>query len=303
MIQLVPLQLGKEKISIPVCIIKGKNPGKRILITGGLDGDEYASIDACYKLIEELSPEKINGAVTIIPIVNIPGFESLRSFNPEDNKYPKNIYPGKKNGTSSEQLVYFLDQNYISSSDVWIDLHGGALTENLEPFAYFYETKNKILNETIEKIISSIPLDRLVYRKAGAWDKTDRLGKKGVVYTLIESGSSSNRESKWADIHVSTVKNILGTLKVLSLTNEKYEKRIYKKTSFYLSKKSGLWYPNFPKEGNVKKGEILGELRSLHQIRLGMIKAGEDGEVLWHIEGLSVKKGDFLCEIAHEKIS
>jgi predicted deacylase len=300
--QVQTIFLAKRRINISLEIIKGKSSGRTIVITGGMDGDEYASIDACYELISQLKSEKIQGTVIIVPIVNMPGFESLRSYNPQDNKYPKQIYPGKAKGTQTEVIIDWLNKNYIEKSNFWIDLHGGALNEYLEPYIYLYETGNREMDEVNEKIIRESPIEKIIYRKKGAWKKTQTLGKKKIGYTMIEAGCSGNRNKKWVDVHVNAVKSILRVLGNLPEENsekQRIKKRVYTKTSVYATKKSGLWYPNFPKDGFVKKGDSLGELRTLKQERLGKIIAGEDGEWLYFIEGLYVKRGDILAEIGH----
>src|SRR3989338_8733641 len=147
MIRLERVDLGAGRIEVPVARIQGSLPGQVLLVSAGMDGDEYASIDAAYGLIEEFSRIRdLRGTVVIIPIVNIPGFEAKRDYNPLDNKYPKLIFPGNSKGTASQRLKHWLSVNFIIKSSVWIDLHGGALGERLVPFVYLPHTGNAMLD-------------------------------------------------------------------------------------------------------------------------------------------------------------
>ena len=58
---MVPLDLGSAVIRVPVADIKGRAPGKTLLVTAGVDGDEYASIDAAYTMIDEVNKASFNG--------------------------------------------------------------------------------------------------------------------------------------------------------------------------------------------------------------------------------------------------
>ncbi|MCE7897977.1 MAG: hypothetical protein DPW11_01280 [bacterium] len=57
----------------------------RVLITAGVDGDEYDGICAAQALIQSYN---LPIPITIIPIVNIPGYLSHTSYNPLDKRYP-----------------------------------------------------------------------------------------------------------------------------------------------------------------------------------------------------------------------
>lgn len=173
--------------TLPHSFIGSGNKDNTVTITAGMDGDEYASIEAAYKLIEILKETKINGKVNIFPIVNIAGFKNVSSINPVDNKFPKYIFPGKPNGSDTEKLIYFLYENYIKHSSIWIDLHGGGITEYLEPYIYSYITDSANNNLTME-VVRKLNVQKLVLGKPGWWDATEMLGKLGVSYFILESG-------------------------------------------------------------------------------------------------------------------
>jgi predicted deacylase len=127
-ITLTPVSLGNTSVDIPLARIQGESGGPTLLVTAGNDGDEYAGIAACYRIIEEFSSTRFCGTLIVVPIVNIPGFEAEKSENPMDGKFPKYIYPGNKLGSATERLRFWLSE-IAESSDFWMDLHGGSLVE------------------------------------------------------------------------------------------------------------------------------------------------------------------------------
>lgn len=109
----------------------------RILITAGVDGDEYAGIAAAQKMIKTYT-----GIVplTIIPIVNLAGYHAHTSYNPLDHRYPKHIFPGSTWGSSSSRLMHQV-AHYTRRVELWIDLHGGSTNEHLpHPFIWASQT-------------------------------------------------------------------------------------------------------------------------------------------------------------------
>lgn len=301
MFKLSPLDLGARKIKIPTAEIEGKGQGKTVLITAGMDGDEYAGIEAAYRLIEEFSKRKFNGKLIIISIVNIPGFENLTSINPADSKYPKLIFPGRKNGSSTERLVDWLVTNYVYQTDVWLDLHGGATAEILDPYIYIYETRNKSLNKLIKNIIKSLDAPKIVFEKPGSWSKVELLAKRRIIYVMTEAGYSGRRQRVFIEMHLRWTRQVMGVLGMIEKRSQPAHKpRIYRKVVRYLVKHSGLWYPFVNKSSFISKDQKIGEIYSLDGRLLQTIKSSLDGESLWTRESLFCRKGEVLVEIGCE---
>ncbi|NMV27096.1 deacylase, partial [Vibrio parahaemolyticus] len=58
---------------LPVLVFKGEKPGKKIMITAGVHGDEYNGVLAAQKTARELIGTEVAGTVTIVPTINMPG--------------------------------------------------------------------------------------------------------------------------------------------------------------------------------------------------------------------------------------
>jgi predicted deacylase len=103
-----------------------------VLITAGVDGDEYEAINLAQIII---SSYDLDIPITVIPIVNLAGYQAKTSYNPLDGRYPKAIFPGNPLGGSSSRLMYEVSK-YARGKKLWIDLHCGAIGETLSPFAW-----------------------------------------------------------------------------------------------------------------------------------------------------------------------
>ena len=63
------VDIGERKIKVPVAQL-GTGSGKSVLITAGLDGDEYTGIEAAYAFIHYFTKAKFDGQFIIIPLLN-----------------------------------------------------------------------------------------------------------------------------------------------------------------------------------------------------------------------------------------
>lgn len=284
------VNFGEKTISIPVAQL-GSEGEKTVVITAGVDGDEYAGIEAAYALIDRYTKQKTTFRLIIIPIVNIPGFTNGVSWNPLDNKYPKHIFPGKEKGSATDKLMYWLSNNFVTGCDLWIDLHSGASTEYLEPFVQVWETEKKVLNQQIKDLLSKVKAKTIVF-SSGAHKA---LVKNNCMYIRLESGCLGKREKKAIKQHTEWVKQLLS----FSKAKKTGKKQVWKEVREFLAVQEGIWVPLFLGK-SVKKGVILGEVRSLDGKILQKISAKEAGVFLWRKEAMAAKKGDSVYAYAHK---
>src|SRR5262245_26967155 len=91
----------------PVTTVTGREPGPTVFINAGVHGGEYPAVETVIRLSRNLNAAEMRGTVVLMPVLNLPGFWKRSMFVcPEDNLNPNRVFPGKPDGTYSEQLVY-----------------------------------------------------------------------------------------------------------------------------------------------------------------------------------------------------
>ncbi len=124
-------------LSIPVAVIRGAHVGPVVTFMAGTHGTEYASEVALQRLITRVDAQQLAGTVIIVPIVNIPSFETMTPhLNPVDHKSMAGGM-GDPLGTQSPRTLAIMLQQIIVPADVVVDLHGGDLDENLRAYSYW----------------------------------------------------------------------------------------------------------------------------------------------------------------------
>lgn len=169
----------------------------RVLITAGVDGDEYAGIEAAHQLINIYQGQV---PLTIIPIVNLAGYSAKTSYNPLDRRYPKHIFPGSSWGSSSSRLMHQIAY-YTDGIELWIDLHGGATNEHLpHPF---------IWSSQIFPVLTYLTGTTLIETSV----------EKNLPYLLFEAGELGIIETNAVNQHLAWIKQALTHLYFPALTH------------------------------------------------------------------------------------
>jgi predicted deacylase len=115
--------------TLPVRVFKGKKPGKKMVITAGIHGDEQNGILSAQKLARELVGNVVAGCVTIVPTVNLSGIarhsRDFHSAAPDSSSTNLNrVFPGVKEGDDAHRYAYSLWENLLKpNAELAIDLH------------------------------------------------------------------------------------------------------------------------------------------------------------------------------------
>ena len=302
-ISLVSVSLGTDTVEIPVAEIVGTTPGKTILVTGGMDGDEYASIEAAYALIKKYASRQFAGTLICIPIINMPGFEAETSYNPLDQKHPKHISSLRPDGSPTERLMSWLVDTYVRRADVWIDLHGGALTEYVSPFLWIKTTGNVPLDARAQKIIKNADAELVVETPCVKKSLAGIAATYNCAYILAESGYGGERNK--ADIRrlVGWVESGMRTLELLPhdriQNSNKAPTTIYKKVAYVQAPHPGIFRPQTSQLMVIKR-EILGAYTNYKNATYHILLAPQSGRILYRKQTMAMRKGDTLCAIAYK---
>ena len=133
-------------IALPVTIIQGLTSGPKLLVIAGEHGCEYCGIMAAVRLIREVDPRRINGALIVVPLANPPAFEERALFvNPIDSTNLYSSYPGSEKGTVSYIMAHEIFSKLVSKANYLIHLHGADYNESLIPFNYYAQDRKSVV--------------------------------------------------------------------------------------------------------------------------------------------------------------
>jgi uncharacterized protein len=207
---------------IPVVVVNGAKPGPVLALVSGAHGTEYASIIAIEKLITDLDPAQISGAVILIPLVNIASFErKVPHVNPVDGKSMNRFYPGKPDGTQTERASYLITKEVVDRCNYLIDYHGGDLDESLRPYAYWAPTGREPQDRISKEMVLAFGLDHIIIWRERPSDPAatryldNTSSVRGKPSIVVEAGSAGTTDTDDIALLVNGTLSTMRALKML----------------------------------------------------------------------------------------
>ena len=113
------------QIRVPIFRLKN-GAGPSLLLMAGNHGDEYEGELQLARLMRLIEVEKIRGAITILPMANLPAVMAAKRCSPFDGSNLNRAFPGDPAGTPTARLAHFLEHDLFSRHDAVLDLHSGG---------------------------------------------------------------------------------------------------------------------------------------------------------------------------------
>ncbi len=285
--------------SLKGILIRGTVPGPKILITAGIHGCEYPGIETASRLARTLPAAEVRGEILILPCVNQSAFlERLPALVPEDGKNLNRQFPGRVDGTESEQIAAAVTA-LQDKADFYIDMHGGDLHEALFPYVYIPGACDAEVTEKARRAAESLDLPVRVLSNAvtGAYNSAAR---RGTPSLLIERGMLGVWNNEIVEEYVDDLLRLLSHLGAYCGAVKSKKKHLCQRESVRCSYPTtatgGCWYPVKAPGDAVKVGECLGEIRTLGGEVIERIIAPHDGLILYQTASLYAPAGrEVLC--------
>jgi predicted deacylase len=135
------------RIDLPMMAACGSEPGKTLLITACVHGDEFEGPAAIWELFRSLDPADMSGKVIAVPLANPPAYEAGRRTNPDDNQDLARVFPGDSQGTVTEQIAHALTERFIRHADFYCDLHSAGQLYQMPPLAGYQLREEPLLSQ------------------------------------------------------------------------------------------------------------------------------------------------------------
>lgn len=292
------LDLNGHAANVPSFLINGAHDGPTLVVTGGIHGAEYASIEAALRLAQTLDPAALHGRVMVLPIVSMDAYKARSIYVvPMDGQNLNRQFPGDAEGTASQQLANWLTFNVIKQADYYVDLHGGDLNEALVPFTIFQKAGDEETNAKSLELARVFGIEYVVGSdvKGSTISAAAALGVPGI---LPESGG----QGIWEPHHIQTLSDGLDrVMRHLEMVKgselEPRPTQIMNQFAWLRSEHDGAFYPAVRVGDKVKEGQPLGRVADFEGNTLQSISAPVTGAVLFLVTTLAINKGDPLLAV------
>jgi hypothetical protein len=276
---LIEVAIGPDghALGMPVLVVNGAYPGVRLCVAAGVHGDEYEGMEAVRRLVAELDPQTLRGAVIGLPCVNPPAFQAASRGSGVDHLNLNRIFPGDRDGSLSMRWAATVVREVIPNIDALVDLHTGGGFGVIAPCT--------IVQGGYEHLAMDLGLavgHELIW-KGGTWGGTARISalEAGKPAITVEIGGGGGCREDTVALHLRGLRNALRHLKLLDGVPEVLPEYKEIRGSFALASSGGFFRAETVPGQPVKEHATLGTIVNHWGDTLEAIRAPRDGLVLW----------------------
>ena len=279
-------------VEIPIHIRRAKKDGPVLLVTGALHGDEINGCGAVRQLIQDNSLQLRRGALVLIPVVNLLGFERHSRYLP-DRRDLNRSFPGFACGSLAGRMAFTIFNEIVLRCDYGIDLHTAAVRRTNYPTVRGDLTNSKVrcLAEAFgaEIIMNSTGPKNSFRREACA---------AGCPTIIMEGGEVWKVEPGIVETAVRGIRNVLCELDMLAGEIESPAYQIVIEQSKWIRAERGGFL-----DFHIKPGDIV---RKGRPITTGTTLLGEGQQTLYApfngvVMGMtilpSISPGEPICNL------
>ena len=280
-------------------LINGNADGPTLVVTAGIHGAEYASIAAALDFGRRLQPDALRGRVIIVPVVNMPAFQARSIYVcPLDGVNLNRVFPGKADGSPTEQIADWVFQNVIKQADYYVDLHGGDLVEALVPFTIYPRTGDARVDNASLEMAKAFGIRYLVRSDATGGSTYATAAHAGIPAILTESGAQGLWSPEAVALHTNGLNRLMRHLGMLAgAVLEALPFTLIDQFIWLRSEHDGFWYPNTSVNQVVRRDQDLGCVMDFRGNILQAVQSPADGRVLFLVSSLAINKGDPLLAV------
>ncbi|MDX9874313.1 MAG: succinylglutamate desuccinylase/aspartoacylase family protein, partial [Spongiibacteraceae bacterium] len=104
----------------PVLVVHGASAGPTLCLTAAVHGDELTGIEIVRRVMFGINPQKLNGTVVGVPIVNLQGFRRNSRYLP-DRRDLNRYFPGNSQGSLAERVAHSFFDEVIRHCNALVD--------------------------------------------------------------------------------------------------------------------------------------------------------------------------------------
>lgn len=250
---------GALDTTISVEVLVGSSLGAKVVLMGGMHGDEYEGVLALHRVSRRLDPLSLTGTVVIIAASNPVSLANVdRRFTPDLTDLNR-VFPGNSEGTPSQRLAATLFA-LVSGADFFYSLHSWSKTGTVVPHVEFGNSEGTAADRSLEIAL------KLGYKYVQRTNWPDGLLVRAALAARIASiegevGGQGCATEAGCQFYEATVLRLLGSLGIVEYVGEHRHaaSRVVTPSDIRVSC-SGFFVPQVSLDAAVSPGDIVGRV-------------------------------------------
>lgn len=242
-------------VSTPVLVVNGKRPGPTLCLTAAVHGDELNGIEMVRRVLHDIDPDKLSGAVLGVPIVNVQGFRRGSRYLP-DRRDLNRYFPGNPDGSAAARIAHSLFTNVIAHCDALVDLHTGSFERANLP-----QIRADLRNPDVVTLTLGFGSMVVLHSQPTVGTLRHAATMAGIPAVTVEAGGPSQLELAEVKRGVKGIETLLTTLdmvKKIRLWGD--PEPVYYRSSWVRADNGGILLADVSLGSTVHKGDLLGTI-------------------------------------------
>jgi predicted deacylase len=242
-------------VSTPVLAVNGALPGPTLCLTAAVHGDELNGIEMVRRVMHDIDPDKLSGAVIGVPIVNVQGFRRGSRYLP-DRRDLNRYFPGNPSGSAAARIAHALFTDVIAHCDALVDLHTGSFERANLP-----QIRADLRNPDVVTLTLGFGSMVVLHSEPTAGTLRHAATMAGIPAVTVEAGGPSQLEPievKHGVKGIETLLTTLGMVKKIRLWGE--PEPVYYRSSWVRADNGGILLADVSLGSTVRKGDRLGTI-------------------------------------------
>ncbi|HEX6947132.1 MAG TPA: succinylglutamate desuccinylase/aspartoacylase family protein [Acidimicrobiia bacterium] len=267
------VDLSDAEINLVLHAVVGVEPGPVLGLHTGTHGSEWASVDITRRLVKELDPATMKGAVLALPVANPVAFGTqTRNTRDESDSPDLNRSFGGQQTWIADQLARAIADHLYTHVDALIDFHSGIWGSTMGSVTCGRDFDDPAVSEAAYRMARAFGLGHvrrgdLVTRfpgpKSGVGFAGQSHGVPGIISEIGGAGFDPAVEAAWSDRNHRGILGVMRELGILDgVPDIPDEVLIFDSVLRVNPAQGGIVEPVFPVEGlmsqEVQPGEVLG---------------------------------------------
>lgn len=281
---------------MPIAIINGDEDGKILCVSATIHGCEYPGPESLSELAVELEPKGLKGAVVLLPIINPSSFYGRQPYvcaADEDRTNYNHIFPGDMGDTLAYKVARYLEDALIPACDFHVDMHSGDIVEDLDEFVAICNSPKKEILDEAEDVAKHLLFKARIFSHGRHEFYNSSAIDRGVPSMLFERGCAGKWTKEQVDRNKEDVRRIMMCLGIMDGDVPLNETQIfYPKHEWSEAGHTGFFHKYVNIGDDIKKGELIGEIKDTWGNTIEEIRAKFDGHVKIANNTLGIAEGD-----------
>ena len=286
-----------DPVEIPVTVINGEQPGKRVFFTAAIHGDELNGVKVVQEIADRYVPDEIHGTLVCLHVCNIPAYEAQQRYTPIYDHDMNRSFPGKARSHTTERMAYQLYRRFIAPCDIGVDFHTSTRNRTT-----MYHTRADLTNPAVERLARAFATNVILYGEGDEGALRSVATADGIPTITVEMGRAHRFQPVLIEKALEGVESVLAEYELLPETPVHWP-GWYKTTSAESTKRwlradiGGLVEMQWGPYPLVTEGEEICTISNHFKTKEHVVTAPFDGLIVGALENPVAAPGHPLCHL------